>query len=106
VSKGDLTIEQLLEEKKTFDLSRDFEKLGLESEDDGKGWLKPGRSCPLISLYWIGPRDCICADHSIRSSRTCAEGVVATEQLQYPKRSGAYDAICGWRDACTIRHVC
>ncbi|KAK0892298.1 hypothetical protein LTR91_004771 [Friedmanniomyces endolithicus] len=41
VSKGDLTIEQLLEEKKTFDLSRDFEKLGVESEDDGKGWLKP-----------------------------------------------------------------
>ncbi|KAK0275529.1 hypothetical protein LTR91_019204 [Friedmanniomyces endolithicus] len=46
VSKGDLTIEQLLEEKKTFDLSRDFEKLGLESEDDGKGWLKPVFEAP------------------------------------------------------------
>ncbi|KAK1066468.1 hypothetical protein LTR74_007190 [Friedmanniomyces endolithicus] len=41
VSKGDLTIEQLLEEKKTFDLSRNFEKLGVEEDDDGKGWLKP-----------------------------------------------------------------
>ncbi|KAK4955668.1 hypothetical protein LTR10_006607 [Elasticomyces elasticus] len=43
VSKGDLTIEQLLEEKKTFDLSRDFEKLGVEA-DDGKGWRTPGKS--------------------------------------------------------------
>ncbi|KAK4892596.1 hypothetical protein LTR27_008872 [Elasticomyces elasticus] len=43
VSKGDLTIEQLLEEKKTFDLSRDFEKLGVEA-DDGKGWRMPGKS--------------------------------------------------------------
>ncbi|KAK5700633.1 hypothetical protein LTR97_005150 [Elasticomyces elasticus] len=43
VSKGDVTIEQLLEEKKTFDLSRDFEKLGVEA-DDGKGWRTPGKS--------------------------------------------------------------
>jgi len=43
VSKGDLTLETLLEEKKTFDLSVRFEKLGVE-EDGEKRWRKPGRS--------------------------------------------------------------
>ncbi|KAK5005104.1 hypothetical protein LTR39_006010, partial [Cryomyces antarcticus] len=38
-SKGDLTIEKILEEKKTFDLSVSFEKLG--KDDDEKGWRLP-----------------------------------------------------------------
>ncbi|KAK5126556.1 hypothetical protein LTR85_009490 [Meristemomyces frigidus] len=39
VSKGDLTLEVLLEEKKSFDLSAQFEKLG--TEDGVGGWKKP-----------------------------------------------------------------
>ncbi|KAK3065877.1 hypothetical protein LTR53_017938, partial [Teratosphaeriaceae sp. CCFEE 6253] len=43
VGKGDLTIELLLEEKRTFDLSRNFEKLGVDgADDDSTGWGKGG----------------------------------------------------------------
>ncbi|EME88072.1 uncharacterized protein MYCFIDRAFT_55082 [Pseudocercospora fijiensis CIRAD86] len=42
VSKGDLTIETLLEEKKTFDVSIRFEKLGVE--DANVGWSRPAPS--------------------------------------------------------------
>ena len=40
-SKGDLTIEQILQEKKAFDLTVNFEKLGV---DEGRGWHVPGQS--------------------------------------------------------------
>lgn len=40
--KGDLTLETLLEEKKKFDVSVRFEKLGLKDGDDG--WSLPGKS--------------------------------------------------------------
>lgn len=40
MSKGDLTLETLLEEKKTFDLSSQFEKLG--TDDSEHGWTEPG----------------------------------------------------------------
>ncbi len=40
ISKGSLTIEKILEEKKLFDLSVRFEKLGTGNEK--KGWSKPG----------------------------------------------------------------
>lgn len=40
VSKGDLTIEKLLEEKKTFDMSAQFEKLGT-TDDAITGWTSP-----------------------------------------------------------------
>ena len=40
-SKGDLTIEQILQEKKAFDLTVNFEKLGV-GED--RGWHVPGQS--------------------------------------------------------------
>ena len=40
MSKGDLTLETLLEEKRAYDLSSQFEKLGV---DEGEiGWAKPG----------------------------------------------------------------
>ncbi|KAL1634640.1 hypothetical protein SLS58_010582 [Diplodia intermedia] len=39
LAKGDLTIEQVLREKETFDLTSNFERLGVE--DDDKGWRKP-----------------------------------------------------------------
>ncbi|KAK5132086.1 hypothetical protein LTR08_000336 [Meristemomyces frigidus] len=39
VSKGDLTLETLLEEKKSFDLNAHFEKLGVE--DGERGWSQP-----------------------------------------------------------------
>jgi len=42
VSKGDLTLETLLEEKKNFDISVQFEKLGVEGGD--AGWSLPCRS--------------------------------------------------------------
>ena len=38
--KGDLTIEQILEEKKIYDLSLRFEKLG--SKESDRGWSFPG----------------------------------------------------------------
>jgi hypothetical protein len=40
VGTGDLTIEKILEEKKVFDASVGFEKLG--TEDKGKGWRSLG----------------------------------------------------------------
>ena len=40
ISKGDLTLETLLEEKRTFDLRVKFEKLG--NEDVATGWRQPG----------------------------------------------------------------
>ncbi|KAB2577927.1 hypothetical protein DBV05_g3433 [Lasiodiplodia theobromae] len=42
LSKGDLTIEQVLREKETFDLSLNFERLGVEDAD--KGWRTPAPS--------------------------------------------------------------
>jgi hypothetical protein len=45
--KGDLTLETLLEEKKTFDLSVRFEKLG--TDDGERGWTKPGKGiCVML----------------------------------------------------------
>ncbi|EKG13995.1 hypothetical protein MPH_08869 [Macrophomina phaseolina MS6] len=44
VSTGDLTIEQVLREKETFDLSVNFEKLGVDDAD--KGWRMPAPSMP------------------------------------------------------------
>ncbi|KAI9663946.1 MAG: hypothetical protein M1821_007437 [Bathelium mastoideum] len=44
VSKGDLTLETVLQEKKVFDLSLKFEKFNA-SEDDQK-WSLPAPSCP------------------------------------------------------------
>lgn len=39
MSKGDLTLEKLLEEKKAFDMTTQFEKLG--TDDTATGWTKP-----------------------------------------------------------------
>ena len=36
-----VTLETILQEKKTFDVSLNFEKLGVDKED---GWKKPGQS--------------------------------------------------------------
>lgn len=46
IEKGDLTIENILEEKKTFDLNVRFERFGLA--DDDRGWSLPG-----ISLHFF-----------------------------------------------------
>jgi hypothetical protein len=44
--KGDLTIEQLLQEKKTFDLALRFEKLGTEDgAEGGASWTTKGTVC-------------------------------------------------------------
>ena len=39
-SKHDITIEQILQEKKVFDVSVSFEKIGMEEEE--KKWKLPG----------------------------------------------------------------
>lgn len=44
VSKGDLTLETLLEEKKTFDISVQFEKLGVDDGTNNTGWTSPAPS--------------------------------------------------------------
>lgn len=41
VGKGDLTLEKILEEKKVFDLSLRFERLG--AGDGDRGWSVPGK---------------------------------------------------------------
>lgn len=46
IEKGDLTIEHILEEKKTFDLNVRFERFGIA--DDDRGWTVPG-----ISLHFF-----------------------------------------------------
>ena len=54
VMKGNMTIESVLEEKRVFDVGRDFEKLGLEDEDNG--WKEP---CTFDSLnHIISRRPC------------------------------------------------
>ncbi|KAF2643307.1 WD40 repeat-like protein [Massarina eburnea CBS 473.64] len=45
-SGSDITIEQILQEKKTFDLSVNFEKLGVEDND--RQWRVPSPSKPLM----------------------------------------------------------
>lgn len=40
LSSSAVTLEQILEEKRTFDVSTAFEKLGLE--DESKLWATPG----------------------------------------------------------------
>jgi len=40
-SSDGLTIEKVLEEKNVFDVSKNFEKLGVE--DKNKGWRTPGK---------------------------------------------------------------
>jgi len=52
LSRDDLTLEKVLEEKKTFDTSLRFEKLGADDEKQ-RGWTKNGRSMSLLSLYSI-----------------------------------------------------
>ncbi|TKA71511.1 hypothetical protein B0A49_06877 [Cryomyces minteri] len=81
-SKGDLTIEKILEEKKTFDVSVSFEKLGID--DDEKGWRLPGQ----VVLY------------------DCKEGRVAAERRDHTKYvvkvasweepDGVWIATVGW----------
>ncbi|KAI9875514.1 MAG: hypothetical protein M1830_008396 [Pleopsidium flavum] len=46
IEKGDLTIENILEEKKTFDLSVRFERFGVR--DEGKGWSVPAPTIPKV----------------------------------------------------------
>ncbi|KAK8212355.1 WD40-repeat-containing domain protein [Phyllosticta capitalensis] len=43
-AKGDISLEQILREKETFDLSLNFEKLGVE--DESKAWQEPTPSNP------------------------------------------------------------
>ncbi|WPG98662.1 Hypothetical protein R9X50_00145500 [Acrodontium crateriforme] len=51
VAKGDLILETLLEEKKAFDLSSQFERLGMD-EDEDRSWRQPAPSVaePLQTL--------------------------------------------------------
>ena len=44
IQKGDLTLEKILEEKKVFDVSVRFERLG---KVDEKGWSLPGTVLPF-----------------------------------------------------------
>ncbi|KAF2751864.1 hypothetical protein M011DRAFT_491378 [Sporormia fimetaria CBS 119925] len=45
-SRGGITIDQILQEKKTFDLSVQFEKLG--TDDVQPGWRSPAPSFPVV----------------------------------------------------------
>lgn len=46
MSKGDLTIEKVLQDKKIFDLSVRFEKVAVGSKNEEKGWGRHlGRLC-------------------------------------------------------------
>jgi hypothetical protein len=50
----DFTIEQILQEKKTFDVSLNFERLGLE--DNNRKWRTIGKDSaiiPVVSLMGI-----------------------------------------------------
>jgi len=49
LGRDDLTLEKVLEEKKTFDLSIRFEKLGTDEEQ--KGWSDKSRSTRLYLVF-------------------------------------------------------
>ena len=61
VSKGDLTLESLLDEKKTFDIAVKFEKLGVE--DAESGWRKPGASASIFSDIRVDTDSTHSAEH-------------------------------------------
>lgn len=46
VNEGDLTIEEIIEEKKVFDLSVNFERFGVD--DANRGWSLPGTGASLM----------------------------------------------------------
>ena len=48
IERGDLTLEKILEEKKVFDLSERFERVGIQ---ENRGWSLPGSSTfPSLSF--------------------------------------------------------
>jgi hypothetical protein len=51
-NKGDLTIEKILEEKRTFDMSLQFERLG--TDDGAHGWSQHGK-CLFSFLFFSEP---------------------------------------------------
>lgn len=59
MSKGDLTLETLLEEKRMFDVSVRFEKLGVAGEGGEGGWKEPGR---FFECFFLRPRLSLMAD--------------------------------------------
>ncbi len=56
IEDGDLTIEKILEEKKIFDLSVNFERLG--ASEGQKGWSNRGTSFWLRDSMTISPLPC------------------------------------------------
>jgi hypothetical protein len=85
-SKDDLTLETLLEEKRVFDVSVRFEKLGV---DDGEGkWKSPGKE--ELSFWQVMlEADTKCSTICCKGSRRIAHGI---EHSQCEGRS------CGrWR---------
>jgi len=55
IEKGDLTIEKILEEKKVFDLSLNFERLGAR---EGTGWSNRGTAFWLPDFIPHSPLPC------------------------------------------------
>lgn len=49
MAKNSFTIEKLLEEKKSFDLSVQFEKLGTDEDGTNTGWKARGRCSGQMS---------------------------------------------------------
>ena len=51
IANVDMTIEKILEEKRVFDLSENFERI--ETEDGRKGWSVPGQHTTISSHFPI-----------------------------------------------------
>ncbi len=75
IEKGDLTIENILEEKKIFDLNVRFERFGVADGD--RSWSLPGRYKSLF-LSWVtiyvarisGPVPILDLLHLLKASRS------------------------------------
>ncbi|MCJ1352493.1 MAG: hypothetical protein MMC33_002477 [Icmadophila ericetorum] len=94
-NKGDLTIEQVLEEKKTFDISVRFEKFGVAERDEA--WSLPAPSRPkvvdslptssnLLHVNVCKPRPSVLEKHNSLSSKQILSATTADRRLSllYP----------------------
>jgi hypothetical protein len=78
-NKGDLTLEKILEEKRTFDMSLHFEKLG--TDEGAHGWSQHGKRPTFLfcrsSIYWFLP------------STRVAEWDIRPDTFQHPSHIAA-----------------
>ena len=84
-------MERLLEEKKTFDLSLQFEKLG--TEEEALGWKEPGQSNVHIWYHFAKCRPAPSSAHPIDALPTSSNLLTTTVESFVTTEYGKNSAI-------------